>query len=132
MKQKFVIEGRLGSLNDYILECRKSPYCGNHFKHEQQNKVKKAIGESDLIRIQEYPLRVIFLYFESSKKRDLDNISGWAHKCVMDTLVQEQIIDNDGWKQINGYSDYFYIDKEHPRVEVYLESVKQEESEPKQ
>ena len=131
MRQEFEIKGRLGSLNDYILECRKSPYCGNHFKHEQQDKVKKAIGESDLIRVQEYPLRVLFFYFESSKKRDLDNISGWAHKCVMDTLVQEQIIDNDGWKQICGYTDYFFIDKENPRLVIVLESVNQEESDPK-
>jgi Holliday junction resolvase RusA-like endonuclease len=129
MKQKLIIEGRLKSLNDYILACRQSPFSGNHFKHEQQEKVKIAIGESDLKRIEEYPLRVTFLFYEPNRKRDLDNISSWSHKCVMDTLVNEGIIENDGWKQIIGYQDYFYIDAENTRIEVILETVQQEESE---
>jgi Holliday junction resolvase RusA-like endonuclease len=131
MRQKFVIEGRLSSLNDYIKACRTSPWKGNKFKQEEQDKVKKYIGESGLKRIDEYPLQVTFIFYEKTHKRDLDNISGWAHKAVMDTLKDEGIIENDGWKQIVGYNDYFYIDKENPRVEIYLESLFQEESEPK-
>lgn len=132
MRQKFVIEGRLASLNDYILACRQSPFSGNHFKHKEQDKVKKAIGESDLKRIDEYPLRVTFLFYEATHKRDLDNISSWAHKAIMDSLVTNEIIENDGWKQIVGYNDYFFVDKENPRIEIILETVSQEESEPKQ
>ena len=131
MKQKLIIKGRLASLNDYIKACRTSPWKGNKFKQEEQDKVKKYIGESGLKRIDEYPLQVTFLFYEQTHKRDLDNISGWAHKAVMDTLKDEDIIENDGWKQIYGYTDYFFIDKENPRIEVILETVHQEESEPK-
>ena len=120
------------SLNKFIYENRCGKYRGNHFKKEQQDKVKYYIGESDLKRIDDYPLKITFLFYENSKKRDLDNISGWAHKCVMDSLKEMGIIQNDGWKEIVGYSDYFYIDKKHPRVEVILETVHKEESEPKQ
>lgn len=123
MKQKFVIEGRLASLNDYILACRKSPFAGNHFKHEQQDKVNKAILKSNLSRISDSAVRVLFFFYEQNKKRDLDNISGWAHKSVMDALVTSGILDNDGWKQVAGYEDHFYVDKENPRIEVILETV---------
>ena len=131
MTQKFTIKGRLASLNDYILACRTSPWKGNKFKHDEQDKVNIAIGESDLKRIKD-AVRVTFIFYENSKKRDLDNISGWAHKSVMDALVNNGILENDGWKQVVGYTDYFYIDKENPRVEIILETVHQEESEPKQ
>jgi Holliday junction resolvase RusA-like endonuclease len=134
LKQKFVIEGRLASLNDYVLACRTSPWKGNKFKHEQQEKVNNAIKESCLYRVDAnaLPIKATFVFYEQNQKRDLDNISGWAHKAVMDALVTSGILENDGWKQIVGYTDYFYIDKENPRIEIYLESVKQEESEPKQ
>lgn len=122
----------MASLNDYILACRKSPFAGNHFKHKEQAKIIKAIGESDLQQVTDYPLQVTFLFYEVNHKRDLDNISSWAHKSVMDALVTSGILENDGWKQVVGYSDCFYIDKENPRVEVILETVHQEESEPKQ
>lgn len=112
----------MASLNDYILACRKSPFAGNHFKHEEQDKIIKAIGESDLKRI-EKAVRVTFIFCEKNARRDLDNISGWAHKAVMDALVTTGILINDGWKQVVGYTDCFYIDKENPRVEIVLETV---------
>ena len=130
MNQHFTIEGRLASLNEYINACRASPKKGNKFKHEEQDKVKYFIGESGLKRI-DGSLQAIFLFYEPNKKRDLDNISGWAHKVVMDALVTSGILENDGWKQIVGYTDCFYIDKENPRLVIVLESVNQEESEPK-
>lgn len=112
----------MASLNDYILACRTSPWKGNKFKHEEQDKVKYFIGESGLKRI-DGELQALFLFYEPNKKRDLDNISGWAHKVVMDALVTSGILENDGWKQITGYTDCFYVDKENPRIEVILETV---------
>lgn len=113
----------MSSLNDYVLACRQSPFSGNHFKHKQQEIIKKFIGESDLQPVTDYPLRVTFCFYEANHKRDLDNISSWAHKAIMDSLVAVGILENDGWKQIVAYEDHFYIDKENPRIEVYLESV---------
>lgn len=113
----------MASLNDYILACRTSPWKGNKFKQEEQDKVKKYIGESDLQPVIDYPLQVTFLFYEQNHKRDLDNVSSWAHKSVMDALVTSGILENDGWKQITGYTDCFYVDKENPRIEVILETV---------
>lgn len=128
MKQKFIIEGRLESQNTFIFENRCGKFRGNRFKKEQQNIVKEFIQESDLERVLEYPLHVTFFFYEKNRKRDLDNISSWAHKCIMDALKEFGIIENDGWKHVVAYSDYFFVDKENPRIEVYLETVNKAEN----
>jgi len=33
------------------------------------------------------------------------------------------VMDNDGWKQIAGFTDLFDVDKDHPRVEVYFRKI---------
>lgn len=126
MKQTFIIYGRLGSLNEYILECRKSPYCGNNFKHKQQEMVIKYIKESNLERVVDYPLKVVFSFYEKNHKRDIDNVSSWAHKSILDSLVVGGVLENDGWKQIASIQDNFYVDKENPRIEITLETIERE------
>ena len=64
-----------------------------------------------------------FTFFSSDRKHDPDNISGYFHKVFMDALVQAGILENDGWKQIKGMSDYFEVDKKYPRIEVRIEEV---------
>ena len=35
-------------------------------------------------------------------------------------LVSAGVLKNDGWNDIEGFSDRFYIDKANPRVEVEI------------
>ena len=60
---------------------------------------------------------------KKNRKRDLDNISAFAHKVIQDGLVQCGLLANDGWKNIVGYSDDFYVDKDNPRIEVTIREV---------
>lgn len=66
----------------------------------------------------EKPVWISYKYFCPNKKKDLDNISGYFHKVFQDALVQRQIIPNDSWKYIKGFSDEFFLDRSNPRVEV--------------
>ena len=50
--------------------------------------------------------------------------AGVAHKFIQDALVKCKVIDNDGWNNIVGFEDHFFIDKHNPRIEVVLEEVK--------
>lgn len=118
MEQRFEIPGRLGSLNDYILKCRANPHTGNNYKHSQQGLIIEYIR--DLQRVECYPLEISFYFYEKNAKRDIDNVAGWAHKCILDALVKAGIIENDGWKQIRSIRDYFEIDRENPRIVVIL------------
>jgi len=63
-----------------------------------------------------------FVWCEKSKHRDPDNISV-AKKFILDAMVKEKIIENDGWKQIAGWTDNFVIDKINPGVNVIIKEM---------
>lgn len=66
--------------------------------------------------------RIIFRWYCKNQKKDPDNIS-FAKKFILDGMVKAGVLENDGWKQVAGFQDEFYLDKQHPRVEVELLEV---------
>jgi Holliday junction resolvase RusA-like endonuclease len=55
------------------------------------------------------PLETVFLeltWIEPHKKRDPDNIAAFI-KFILDALQKEQIIKNDGWNQVTGWTNTF-------------------------
>ena len=120
---KLIIPTRLSGLNEYITACRKNPKQGAQLKRIDQGTVERNI-RSQLrgLRINK-PVRMLYRWFEPNKKRDLDNISSFGRKVVQDALVNCGVLKNDGWKQITGFSDEFYVDKVRPRIEVYIQEV---------
>ena len=69
------------------------------------------------------PVQIKYCFYEPNRKRDLDNISGVAHKFIQDALVKCKVIENDGWNNITGFSDHFYVDRQNPRIEVTIIEV---------
>lgn len=118
--QEFEIKGRLANLNDYQYACRSHYMAGNKMKKQEQSKVKQAIICSNLKPIKEYPIKIRYYFYEENRKRDLDNVAAMAHKFIQDSLVDMEILENDGWKQIKGFEDTFGIDKENPRIIVQI------------
>ena len=116
---RVVIGGRFHGLNEFIDANRRTRgnwSAGNAMKQEDQRLIYYALPRFKASG----PLFIRYHFFEPNTKRDKDNISGYFHKIFQDALVQRGIIPNDGWKYIDGFSDYFYIDKSRPRVEVEL------------
>lgn len=66
------------------------------------------------------PVRMEYRWYEPNRKRDLDNVSSYGRKVVQDGLVATQVIQNDSWKQVVGFSDSFFVDKKNPRIEVTI------------
>ena len=64
-----------------------------------------------------------FSWYEPNRKRDLDNISSFGRKVIQDALVDCGVLKNDGWKYVKGFIDEFYVDREHPRIEVEIEEL---------
>lgn len=114
-----VIHGRFASLNEYIAACRRNQYAG-------AGMIKKAEKEIILqIRNQQRkpfktPVYLSYAFYEPSRRRDLDNISGMFHKVFQDSLVKAGLLPDDGWDEIIGYSDDFDVDKRHPRIEIRI------------
>lgn len=123
MRHMLIIHGRLDNLNDYIKACRTNQYKGAHLKAKNENKVQAEIYEQlGRLRIT-HPVRMSYRWYEKDRRRDLDNVSSFGRKVIQDALVETRVLRNDGWKEIIGFSDEFYVDKNHPRIEVEIEEV---------
>lgn len=118
----FIYNGRLASLNDYISACRKHPQAGANFKREWQTTVEWAIKQyknKGLLRAITKPCIVKFTWTEKTSKRDLDNISSFGRKIILDGLVDMMILPNDTQKWVRGFTDTFYKgDEDLIRVEI--------------
>ena len=129
MRQSFVVPGRLDGLNEYTAACRASAKGGGKLKRRNQDMVRAAIRESGL-RPMRTPVFVSFTWVEGKKDdaarfvpRDKDNIR-FAAKFVLDALVEEGIIPDDGWRHVEGISDAFMLNRNEPKVVVTLEEVR--------
>lgn len=124
MIYKFTIQGKMAGLNELIDYNRKNFKAGNGLKQKHQTKVLKALKGVKIPHPIKYPVNLHYAFYEENKRRDKDNISGFAHKVVQDALVKAKVLTNDGWKYIEGYTDTFYVDQTNPRIEVIIEEVK--------
>ena len=123
----FKIEGQLPNLNDYInadrVMVKNAGHCfskGNAFKQTAQKSVQEAI-KRDLGNLAiKSPIKIKYCFFEPNKRRDKDNVAAFAMKVIQDALVKEGVIKNDGWREIESFECYFYVDKDNPRIEVTL------------
>lgn len=114
---------RLHSLNEYIAACRRKPVIGAHMKRDDQNAVEWYI-RSQLRGVHiKAPVRMRYTWYEANRRRDLDNVSSYGRKVIQDALVECQVIKDDSWKQVIGFSDDFKVDKKQPRIEVEIEVV---------
>lgn len=126
MEYHFTIHGTLPGLNDYLKAERsfsKKHSCGNDMKQKYQHYIAGEIRNAlKRLRIEKKVL-LHYLYYEPTKRRDLDNIAATAHKFTQDALVKCGVLENDGWNNVCGFTDRFFVDKENPRIEVTIQEV---------
>lgn len=114
----FTIDGRLPGLNELIAAERSNRYKGAKLKRDWQAvALAAALSQTRGIRFR-LPAIIAFTFYEPNAKRDPDNISGFAHKVIMDALVQAGILADDGWNEVAKISDTYAIDRKRPRIEV--------------
>ncbi len=121
MEYLLIIPGKLDNLNDYISACRSNAYAGAKLKGHNEQIARIAIRKQLKVTINK-PVTMQYSWYEPNKRRDLDNVSSFGRKVIQDALVKEGILANDGWREIIGFSDSFYIDKIRPRVEVRIKT----------
>lgn len=123
MEYLLIVPTRLNNLNDYISAERTSRYKGAEMKAQNEELVKIAIKQQMKgIRIEE-PVFMEYRWYEKNRRRDLDNISSFGRKVIQDALVHTHVLQNDGWKAIEGFSDEFFVDADNPRIEVLIREV---------
>jgi Holliday junction resolvase RusA-like endonuclease len=123
MEHTLIILGRLPGINDYTAANRQHYRVGADMKKDAQDTIIWQIRNQLRGLHITKPVMIKYMFFEPNKKRDLDNIAGFAHKVIQDSLVNTKVIANDGWGNVVGFLDQFALDKENPRIEVTIVEV---------
>lgn len=124
MRNYFVVEDKLPSLNDYINVCRRNKYNGAKFKKDVENLIAIYIRNAKIKKIltpTDKPVNVHFEWHEKTKRRDADNIAS-AKKYILDAMQNSGIILNDNRKYVRGFTDVI-IDDKKDYVVVTIEEV---------
>lgn len=122
MTHKLTIPGTLPGLNDYTAANRTNRYAAASMKKRAQTHIGWSIAKHlRNIHITQ-PVNIKFMWYEPNRKRDKDNIA-FAKKFIIDALVNAKVLPNDGWKNVESFSDDFGVDKDDPRVEVEIRTV---------
>lgn len=122
---KLVIPFSLPSLNELIAAERQHRQKAAKLKREQQRAVELVL-KSQLRRPLREPVVMHYTWFEKNRKRDHDNVSSFGRKIIQDALVSIHALKNDGWDNIEGFTDHFFVDKKRPRVEIEIEEYEKE------
>lgn len=119
--KKLIIPGRLNNLNDYIAAERTNRHIAANMKKDDMETVLWACKGCLRGWKASGPVTMHYKWYEKDQRRDKDNISSYGRKVIQDALVKGKYLENDGWKQIIGFDDEFYVDKKLPRIEVDIE-----------
>lgn len=127
---RLFIPGPLPGINDYLRARSKgmNPLArgpGARSSNQYQRLKRQWEGTIRLLctqaRIRRLPpCCYTFLYFESHRQRNPDNIASFS-KFFFDALVAkpEPIIPNDGWTEIQDFRSYWLVERRHIGVTVF-------------
>lgn len=82
-----IIRGRFESLNEYIAAMNADRQKGNRLKRTRTDQVSWNCRCQLRGWKPKPPVRLEYVFFEPNRKRDKDNIAGFAHKVIQDGLV---------------------------------------------
>lgn len=119
---KLTIPGLLPGLNEYVDAERgaKGKYKAAAMKKQAENVIGYMI-KTQLRGVRfTRPVVIHYTWIEPNRRRDKDNIA-FAKKFIQDSLVHAGVLQNDGWKHIEHFTDDFAVDPKNPRVEVIIE-----------
>jgi len=114
----FTVPGTLPTMNEILAAAKSMKYARE--KKYYTEMVAWAAKAAKLPKLER--VRVNCYWYLPDKQHDPDNIEA-GKKFVLDGIVMAGVLKNDGWKQIAGFRDDFFVDRENPRVEIELMEV---------
>ena len=118
MKQSFFVVGKLPGANECLW---KHWRIFDRLKKDSQQIIRLAIRRAKLKPMLYAAIR--FEWHEADQRRDFDNIM-FAQKFVLDSLVQQEILPDDGWGEIVKIEHRVVLDASRPGVLVEMEEVR--------
>jgi Holliday junction resolvase RusA-like endonuclease len=117
MTQSFFIVGTLPGANQCLWKHWRT---FREIKIGHQIFIKAAIRRAKIKKMEYAAVR--FDWREPNQKRDFDNIM-FAQKFILDALVQQKILKDDGWAHITKIEHSVALDASQPGVLVSLEGM---------
>ena len=131
MRYRFTIPGRLPSVNDMIEASshRRGMWSEwNKMKKDEEERVIQAIEAAGKPKhMFTEPAVIEFRYYEKDRRRDIDNITGAAHKIILDALQRAEVIRNDNRHYVTRMADEVFTDPAEPRIEVAIRTLTADE-----
>lgn len=119
--KRFVIPGRLPGLNEAFDAARRQKHVEAKTRSQCETRILCFLRR-DLRRWRaDGPVILHYTFYEESRRRDKDNIFGYACKLIHDALVKGRYLKNDGWADIENVTFAWAVDKKRPRIEVEIE-----------
>lgn len=122
MTQAFMIPGRLAGLNDFIGAANSNRHKYNALKRTEQDRVILFCRTSGIKPVDK-TINLVIVCYEPNMKRDKSNVRSGAEKIIEDALQDAGIIRNDNWAGIAETRTRVMLDRDNPRVIVYIEEV---------
>ena len=119
---KINIPGSLPGLNNLIEAERAHRQKGAALKRDAQTLVEYELSDQ-IDRPLREPVTMPYTWIEPNRRRDKDNISSFGRKVIQDALVAIGALSNDGWANIEGFTDSFSVDANDPRIEIDIEEA---------
>jgi len=118
----FTIKGVLPGMNEYINAERTNRFKAAKIKKDATNLVATVIWMDEDMRNKQYTKVFVEIhYYCPNKRKDKDNIA-FAKKFIFDGMQKAGMIPNDGWDNIDGWKEIFAVDKNNPRIVIYVYS----------
>ena len=122
-RQTFFVATILPNLNDMLAAARSR--VGKWQRYDEEKQLYQSMIRADIKAANLTPMgrvRVQFLWHEKNKRRDKDNICA-AQKYIFDALVEQQILQNDGWAEIASIQHEWIVCPSAPGCRVTMEEV---------
>lgn len=120
-----MIPGKLPGLNDAINAARKGIRGGWNAEADLRKKYEQQITWFINRSLRGWkassPVILHYKFYEPDRRRDKDNICGYALKLVHDSLVKSGHLPDDNWTWVRNFDFEWAVDKKNPRIEVEIE-----------
>ena len=112
----YTIPLRLPGINEYQNACRRHPIQGAVMKKKWMQAVMTYLGPAVKFL---WPAQFDIIYTEPNKKRDIDNITGFGSKVILDAFVKAGFLPDDGPTYVNKIDSTVTYGNE-PQIEVLV------------
>lgn len=112
----FTLPLRLPGINEYQNACRRHPIQGAVMKKKWMQAVMVYL--TPVVKLS-WPAQFEIIYTEPNKKRDIDNITGFGSKVILDAFVKAGFLPDDGPSYVNKI-DSSVVYGETPQIEIFV------------